>query len=539
MCGIFFLKTEDGQEEIVKKHGSIIKHRGPDASENCIISDGTNQYTLCFHRLAIIAVDGTQGMQPIREDNITLICNGEIYNYKWFVQDLTKSIVDVEVIIRQLKSAFDVDAGNHTHLHIEHYIGQLDGDFAFVALVLHNDKYVVVAARDSIGVRPLFMALDNTKNIIGFASEAKALVDAPGVCEIRVFPPGHVCIDGVLSRYDYSPINKKYIWDPMDLNQSCAKSVRMCLERAVCKRIEHSERPVGILCSGGIDSAAVLAIAVQQAKKAGKSVPRVFTMRYGSGSSEDGFYASMLCQKLGCKHDIVTFDAKDLTDETISAVVRACETSDPNTIRAAIPMYLLAKHIATKTDIKVILSGEGADELFGGYGYFRLAPTPEDANNECARLLANLHMFDLLRADRCFAAHGLEVRVPFLDSDLIHHVSSMPPEVRTNGEKQLLRDSVSDIPELVALRILDRPKEKFSDGTGFTYVPDLLRKMSLGRDDGTLSSRLEAEKQVVKEMFREAYGPLNNWVIERRVPSWVDQALKDANSSKSGMTLNT
>ena len=209
-------------------------------------------------------------------------------------------------------------------------------------------------------------------------------------------------------------------------------------------------------------------------------------MRYREGRSDDAFYAGLLCAHLGVDHRTFEFGPDDLEDidATATAVIRACETSDPNTIRAAIPMYLLAKAIRTEApEVKVVLSGEGADELFGGYNYFRLAPDAASASAECDRLLRNLHMFDLLRADRCFAAHGLEVRVPFLDPALIDVVrAGVSAERRVSGEKQLLRDAVADVDALSRFRILDRDKEKFSDGAGFTYVPDLLRRIAADAD---------------------------------------------------------
>ena len=190
----------------------------------------------------------------------------------------------------------------------------------------------------------------------------------------------------------------------------------------------------------------------------------VFTMRYENSYSEDTFYAERLCQLHGFSRDDIV---KHLSD-----VIRACETHDPNTIRAAVPMYLLAKHIAEETDVKVVLSGEGADEIFAGYNYFRLALDGDSVNEECARLVRNIHTFDLLRADRCFAAFGLEVRVPYLDRDVIARVATFKGRLKmfmNREEKTLLRRAFADFEDLQKTGILRRAKERFSDGI---HVPE-------------------------------------------------------------------
>jgi asparagine synthase (glutamine-hydrolysing) len=331
---------------------------------------------------------------------------------------------------------------------------------------------------------------------------------------------------------------------------SAQERVFAYLTEAVRKRVDHSDQDeVAVLCSGGIDSAAVACIAASLSSVVGvgNETPkrvRVFTMKYRSGHSDDAFYAGLLCKDL-CRnvtHETLEFGPEDLSDETIDAVVRTCETKDPNTVRAAIPMYLLARKIRERAPgVKVVLSGEGADELFGGYGYFRFAPTPEEASVECERLLRNLHMFDLLRADRCFAAHGLEVRVPFLDKDLVAFVSSLPGGVRVAGEKQLLRDAVRCFPALTRCRVLDRPKEKFSDGAGFSYVPDLLRRLAAaaGVDDGVLSTRFGTESAAYAAMFARSYGGCagsDRWVVERELPRWSGLAeARTAGESGGGL----
>lgn len=192
--------------------------------------------------------------------------------------------------------------------------------------------------------------------------------------------------------------------------------MRMRLKASVKKRLVHSDVPVAILCSGGLDSSLILAIAQQL----GCRELHAFSIEFSDAHarSPDALYAQILTTHLDIRHTRVTFNMTDI-QKNLRAVIGVCETYDPNTIRAAIPMYILAKYIREHTHYKVILSGEGADEVFCGYNYFGRAPTGGDIGRESERLVRNIHMFDLLRADRCFAAFGLEVRVPFLDVDVL------------------------------------------------------------------------------------------------------------------------
>ena len=558
-----------------------LAHRGPDASR----TERVGHATLGFHRLAIVNGARNAGMQPMRigghNSRWVLLCNGEIYNHETLAprDACLEPSSDVDAILWMLEE----------HMLEEHMLevpelaSRLDGDFAFVAYDSKTGEFV--AARDPVGVRPLFYAVSIKNTVIAFASEAKALCGLIGIKDVRVFPPGHTYSSKTgrfeayyhprlpdppnpvertrpLSVADLMPETDKWGAPVSSLSLSsspeAAKAVRAELGRAVQKRLDHGDVSdvVGVLCSGGVDSAAITCIAHEvlkgnksKRKRKSKSM-RVFTMKYRKGRSDDAFYAGLLCAYLGVDHRTFEFGPEDLQDidATATAVIRACETCDPNTIRAAIPMYLLAKAIkAEAPEVKVVLSGEGADELFGGYNYFRLAPDAASASAECDRLLKNLHMFDLLRADRCFAAHGLEVRVPFLDPALIDCVrSGVSAERRVSGEKQLLRDAVSDIDALFRFRILDRAKEKFSDGAGFSYVPDLLRRIAAdaeGGDDGTLDTRLAAEKAFYRRIFDREFGAAGpcreEWVVERELPKWKEVEARRAHAgggARFGMT---
>ena len=518
MCGISLWNVEtltpEQIEEIKMKWIMAIQSRGKDGS--AITLQPNTNLLFGFHRLAIINTS-TIGMQPFVSDGNTLICNGEIYNYKQLsenaenVNDLRS---DVDVIHRLFK---DVDVNSVEE--VAAATNKLDGDFAFI-FAKEDGRFVV--GRDPVGVRPLFYGVNSDGRPIAFASEAKALHGGPAIDKVFVFPPNTVYVSSINR---FAPIPDKFL-----LNQ-----VNKLVTNAVKKRLDHSDRPVGLLCSGGVDSAIITSLT---ARLSDPTKMHVFTMEYANGTSEDAFYASMLCARHKFKHTVVKFDAKQV-QECLTTVIATCETYDPNTIRAAIPMYLLAKHIAENTDIKVILSGEGADELFAGYSYFKRADAAS-LNAESRRLIKNVHMFDLLRADRCFAAFGLECRVPYLDRDLISFVSCIEGEhkmFQKGAEKMLLRNAFADLKDLADLRILSRTKEKFSDGCGFSYVPQLLNFVS--DNANTLDEKLKAESAKYKAIFESIYGDLNgHWIIKREMPAWSAGTANTANTANTAIRNN-
>lgn len=514
MCGIAFYVTSRCQPSADTV--AAVAPRGPDASADRVVTatDGTT-FRLVFHRLAVVHAT-PEGMQPFDYGGSWTICNGEIYNYRALLPEGFVPRSDVDVI-GPLVSGDALAAA----------VARLDGDFAFVTLFPCGR---FVAGRDHVGVRPLFTGHATDGSIVALASEAKALVGVEGVDEIRVFPPGHVFDSrdgGGFTPYRTATVPCPQLSMPDFESDELIPAVyregiRTWLTRAVAKRLDHSERPVGLLCSGGVDSAIITSLA---ATLRDPSKLHVFTMEYGDGLSEDALYARMLCARHGFLHTVVRFSQADVA-ECLEEVVRVTETYDPNTIRASIPMFLLARHIAQKTDIKVILSGEGADELFAGYNYFRFAPDGEALDEETGRLLSNLHMFDLLRADRCFAAWGLEVRVPYLDQDLTSYVRQIPGWYKMHevaGEKGLLRRSFADLTDLVELRILDRPKERFSDGCGFSYVPQLLMYLS-GPDVRDLGEKTAAEATRYGAIFERGYGARRHLITHRRLPDWTPRA---------------
>lgn len=455
-------------------------------------------------------------MQPFSSFGVTSICNGEIYNFKDLYSDGLRS--DVEVVNHVLTSQGSMSER----------LRKLDGDFAFFAIIDETCNFV--AARDPVGVRPLFYGRDESGIVIAFASEAKALMGLPDVQRVDVFPPGHywTMSEGFHSYTD------TYEYSRTPQISDIHEGIRLRLEAAVKKRILHSDVPVALLCSGGLDSSLILAIASQLPIK---SRLEVFSIELKDGRSADALYAGMIASHLGVKHTRVEFAFDDIR-QSLEEVVRVCETYDPNTIRAALPMYILARHIGHETAYKVILSGEGADEVFCGYNYFQNACTDDQLAKESERLVRNIHMFDLLRADRCFAAFGLELRVPFLDIDMLRFAMCIPGRLRgfQNGiEKSLLRDAFRNFAALECARIIDRQKERLSDGCGFTYVPQLLTWLGNGASD--LCKRLDAEKDVYRAHFESQFPDHSHLITERKLPPWVDDRETKNEQQEAAITI--
>lgn len=403
-------------------------------------------------------------------------------------------------------------------------ISKLDGDFAFVLYDSNNG--LIITGRDQVGLKPLFVGTDDYKNIIGMCSEIKVLERLEGVTKVFKHPIGeaHVLQNLKVTHkhilIDYDLINKETY--NVDIEKAMF-GIRNYLTKAVNKRIFHNNVPYALLCSGGIDSSLILAIC---AKYLNIQNIHVFTMKFENDNSFDSTYASMLTQSLGIKnHTIVSF-TKDEGISIIEEVIEKLETYDPNTIRASIPMYLLAKYIRQNTIFKVILSGEGADELFMGYNYFGIMnPSSDEAKYESIRLVKNLHSFDILRAERCFSAHGLELRVPFLDKDMVNFVLRLPGWMRLPNkgvEKWIMREAFRElnIPD----RIMDRQKERFSDGVGYSWVPTIINFTAGNKNNESLTTEERTKRE--KEYYRKIYDRLfkNDLIIKRIMPSWAQKS---------------
>lgn len=465
MCGIVCAFNIQGNKDLVRGNvlqmAQKVRHRGPDwsgiySSENAI---------LAHERLAI--VDPTSGKQPIlSEDGLKVIAvNGEIYNHQ------------------NLKDSFATDYNFRTESDCEvilalyekkgiNFLNDLNGIFAFALYDSSNDKYII--ARDHMGIIPLYMGWDKD-GIFYVSSELKSL---EGVCDkIELFPPGHYLESSStdLKKW-YNPEWVSY--DHVKDSQTSIKAIHDSLSAAV-KRQLMSDVPYGVLLSGGLDSSITSALAKKFASKRIESNdkqdawwPQLHSFSVGLEDAPDLKAARIVADHIGTIHHEINFTVQEGID-AIRDVIYHLETYDITTIRASTPMYLIARAIKS-LGIKMVLSGEGADELFGGYLYFHKAPNAKEFHEETVRKLDKLHQYDCLRANKSLAAWGIEGRVPFLDKEFIDVAMNINPEDKMikNGriEKWVLREAFKDyLPESV----LWRQKEQFSDGVGYSWIDSL------------------------------------------------------------------
>ncbi len=459
MCGLLAYSGDVHKLPDFESTFKKLVHRGPDDSE--IMMAGDNESSMCFHRLAIM--DPTQkGHQPFVDDengNIA-ICNGEIYNYETLKRDYEslykfKSHSDCEVLVPMFRD-----------LGIEKMCQNLDAEFALV--IWDNKKKKLVAGRDPIGIRPLFYGYTK-ENKIMFASEMKVLT--PFCSKVEYFPPGHY-YDGD-KFVQYRDLTTVAHYAPKNLDTHL-KDIREKLIEGVRKRLV-ADVPVGFLLSGGLDSSLVCGIAQDILKKP------ITTFAVGLDHNPiDIHYAQQVADHLKCNHHPVYFNKQD-TLGVLDKLIWHLETWDITTIRASIGMYLVCKYIKEKTQIKVVLTGEISDELFG-YKYTDFAPSPEAFQKESKKRVDELHMYDVLRADRSISANSLEARVPFGDLDFVQSVMEIHPEFKMNTTgmgKWLLRkafEGTNFIPD----SILWREKAAFSDAVGHSMV-DYLKEFAEGQ----------------------------------------------------------
>lgn len=419
--------------------------RGPDDSR---IVDTGNGF-LGFHRLSIMGLTDA-GMQPFELEGSYVVCNGELYGFHELREELTekgytfKSDSDCEILLP---------------LYREYGVGmfrRLDAEFA--CIIYDGNTHEYIAARDPIGIRPLYYGYDES-GVILFASEAKNLV---GLADrIMPFPPGHFYKNGKFTCYCDIAKVEKVCHD--DLETAC-RNIREKLIAGVEKRLV-ADAKVGFLLSGGLDSSLVCAIAAKKSKKPIKT--------FAIGMSEDAIdlkYARQAADYIGSDHTEVYMTPEEVR-ASLEEVIHMLGTFDITTIRASMGMYLLCKAIHERTDIRVILTGEISDELFG-YKYTDFAPSAQAFQEESEKRVRELHMYDVLRADRCISVNSLEARVPFGDLDFVKYVMALDPEMKLNkyGKgKYLLRHAFEEggyLPD----QILWREKAAFSDAVGHSMV---------------------------------------------------------------------
>ena len=481
MCGIVCALDIKQESELLRpkvlEMSKKVRHRGPDWSG---IHCGKN-VLLAHERLAI--VDPQSGNQPIfsSDRKLILAANGEIYNHRDLKHNLESKYEfqtnsDCEIILASYKEK-GVD-----------FLDDLNGIFGFVLYDENKESYLI--ARDHMGIIPLYMGWDKFGTFY-VASELKAL---EGICnKIEIFPPGHY-----MSSADSKPV-KWYNRDWMDYDAVCDNktdfdTLQDALEQAVHRQL-MSDVPYGVLLSGGLDSSITSALAKKYSKNRIESddqkaawYPQLHSFAVGLPGSPDLKAAKLVADHIGSIHHEVTFTIQEGLD-AIKDVIFHLETYDVTTVRASTPMYLMARVIKSM-GIKMVLSGEGADEIFGGYLYFHKAPNPKEFHKETVRKLEKLYQYDCLRANKSLAAWGIEGRVPFLDKEFMDVAMRINPKDKMINkdrmEKWVLRKSFENyLPDSVAWR----QKEQFSDGVGYDWI-DSLKEL--------------VNKEVCDDMFKNA-----------------------------------
>ena len=445
MCSIIGYLGHRFTPESIRPYFDRTLSRGPDMSRILPVKGGF----LGFHRLAIMGLNEL-GMQPFVRGDRAVVCNGEIYGFRAIREEL-----------KEKGYSFQSDSDCEILLPLYECEGvemfrELDAEFAMILF----DGEQLIAARDPIGIRPLYYGYDADGAIL-FASEAKNLV---GLCDrILPFPPGHYYKDGKFTCY--RDMSKPAYRCTDDLETACGH-IREKLTAGIEKRLD-ADAPVGFLLSGGLDSSLVCAVA---ARASGKPI-RTFSIGMDTDAI-DLKYARQVADYLGADHTEVIITKEDVL-QALPEVVALLGTYDITTIRASIGMYLVCKYIHEHTELRVLLTGEISDELFG-YKYTDFAPSAEEFQKEAEKRIRELHMYDVLRADRCISVNSLEARVPFGDLDFVEYVMALDPEMKRNhyGKgKYLLRHAFAGdyLPE----DILMREKAAFSDAVGHSMVDDL------------------------------------------------------------------
>jgi asparagine synthase (glutamine-hydrolysing) len=467
MCGIWGVINFDIIQKSQLKNWlnlfDSLKSRGPDKStiihiENIIYG---------FHRLAIhdLTPLGDQPFIFVKEGITYLLeANGEIYNYKELVQKYD--------VANDLKSDSDCEVIMHLYWKlgsIQAVCKELRGEFAFGLTQINLDGSTIThLCRDPFGVRPLFYSTNSApiKRIM-FGSLLSGVLD-PEASHPEVFPPGKILTivsnasSNLLQLNFTTYYTYDYLFDKQNHNSSLYWEITSRLINAVKVRLD-SDRPIGALLSGGLDSSLICAIA---SKILGINNLKTFSIGMSKGTDLE--YAQMVADHIGSSHTEVYFTPEQGL-EAIDQVIETTETWDITTIRASVGQILLGSYISANTDIKVILNGDGADEVEMGYLYFYLAPDAESAQKETIKLVKQIHRYDGLRVDRCISNYGLEARLPFLDQDFVDYYMRIDPELKiptkSRMEKQLIRDAFATLyPEILPSQVLYRKKEAFSDG---------------------------------------------------------------------------
>lgn len=500
MCSIMgYLGTSISMEEF-KKHFDETISRGPDMQKIVEIESGG---IIGFERLSIMGLT-KEGMQPFKLNNNLLVCNGEIYCFRPIRERLSEtyhfmSNSDCEILLPLYE-----EKG------LEMF-KELDAEFA--CIIYDAKKGTLVAARDPIGIRPLFYGYTEAGEIV-FASEAKNLVGLVG--KVMPFPPGHYYADGRFVCYRDMTEVKEVVDDNLEV---ICGNIHDKLVEGIRKRLD-ADAPLGFLLSGGLDSSLVCAVSAKILKEPIKT--------FAIGMSTDAIdlkYAKEVADFIGSNHQEIIITKEDVIN-ALPDVVHLLGTFDITTIRASIGMYLICKAIHEQTDVRVLLTGEISDELFG-YKYTDFAPNAEEFQKEAAKRIRELYMYDVLRADRCISVNSLEARVPFGDLDFVQYVMSINPEKKMNvyGKgKYLLRHAFEG--DYLPDDILMREKAAFSDAVGHSmvdYLKAYAEEKYTDEEFETLSAKYTHAKPFTKEslLYRELFESFYPGQAEMIVDFWM------------------
>jgi len=509
MCGIFALLNhrKSGSprfsNEILEQAIRKGQSRGPEYSAIAPL-DHVNAI-FAFHRLKINGLESDKANQPFSYQGIHLICNGEIYNWRSLATEYQIELAtgsDCEILLHLYKKI-----GIHSLLQV------IEGEFAFI--LLDTNQNVLYAVRDPFGIRPLYFA-HNSQNVFCFSSEFKMISELqanPNISNFQIeqFEPGTV------STFHYS--NNHVLWNHVKTSNyyviprvmkgnASLTSVYQAFYNAVKTRVQNTERPVACLLSGGLDSSLVSAVAARIIKESNKVLD---TYSIGLAGSEDLYYAKLVADFIGSNHTEIIL-TEDNFFEAIPEVIYAIESYDTTTVRASIGNYLVSKFISRTSENKVVLCGDGADELMGGYLYFHNCPDASSFELECRRLLKDIHLFDVLRADKSISSNGLEGRVPFLDVNFVEEYLRLPIEERMPNkqcvelidtlEKAPMR-KIAELHKLLPREIIMRHKEAFSDGV--TSKAKSLFEILREKIETKYGEQLKTDKSLGNKTIEEKY----------------------------------
>ena len=502
MCMIFGVTGRRFPAPVLAPHFNLSRSRGPDMAK--LLPAGP--CWLGFQRLSIMDLSPA-GMQPFELDGDWVVCNGEIYGFR--------------AIRRELSGAYRFSSQSDCEILLPLYreygtemFSRLGSEFALLLYDHRRDS--LIAARDPLGIRPLYYGSDRFGETM-FASEPKVLV---GLCDhIRPFPPGHYWIDGSFHRYIDLTTAERYSAD--DLETACGK-IRSLLTESVMARLD-ADAPLGFLLSGGLDSSLVCAIS---ARLLGRPI-RTFAIGMDTDPI-DLKYAQEAAEFIGAEHTAFTMTREDVL-EALPEVIRILGTWDITTIRASIGMYLCCKKIRETTDLRVLMTGEISDELFG-YKYTDFAPSAEEFQKEAQKRIHEIHMYDVLRADRSISVHSLEARVPFGDLDFVDYVMHIDPQKKLNTYgigKYLLRHAFEK-DALIPHSILMREKAAFSDAVGHSLRDDIQEYAEELYSDEEYETRRQLyrhaqpftkESLLYRDIFEKHYPGQSEMVIDFWMPN--------------------